>query len=30
MVYCHECGTKNDEEAEYCSKCGALLKNSDD
>ena len=30
MVYCHECGTKNEEDAEYCSKCGASLKESDD
>ena len=26
MVYCEECGTKNDDEAEYCSKCGNPLK----
>jgi uncharacterized membrane protein YvbJ len=30
MVYCHECGTKNDDDAEYCSKCGAALKDRDD
>jgi uncharacterized membrane protein YvbJ len=30
MVYCHECGTKNDDDAEYCSNCGSLLKYSDD
>ena len=30
MVYCHECGTKNDDDAEYCSKCGTSLKDSDD
>jgi uncharacterized membrane protein YvbJ len=30
MVYCHECGTKNEENAEYCSKCGSSLKESDD
>ena len=26
MVYCDECGTQNDDEAEYCSKCGNPLK----
>ena len=26
MVYCAKCGTKNEEGAEYCSKCGANLK----
>jgi uncharacterized membrane protein YvbJ len=26
MVYCHNCGTKNEEEDEYCSKCGTPLK----
>ena len=26
MVYCHECGTKNDDDSEYCSKCGSSLK----
>ena len=25
MVYCHNCGTKNEEENEYCSKCGTPL-----
>jgi uncharacterized membrane protein YvbJ len=30
MVYCHECGTKNGEDAEYCSKCGSSLKDRDD
>ena len=30
MVYCHECGTKNDDDAEYCSKCGTSLKDRDD
>ena len=30
MVYCHECGTKNVEDAEYCSKCGASLKERED
>jgi uncharacterized membrane protein YvbJ len=26
MVYCHNCGTKNEDDAEYCSKCGTPLK----
>ncbi len=26
MVYCTKCGTKNEEGAKYCSKCGANLK----
>lgn len=26
MVYCHNCGTKNDDDAEFCSKCGTSLK----
>jgi uncharacterized membrane protein YvbJ len=26
MVYCHNCGTKNEEDGEYCSKCGEPLK----
>jgi len=26
MVYCAKCGTKNEEDAKYCSKCGANLK----
>ena len=26
MVYCSECGTKNEEAAETCVKCGAKLK----
>jgi uncharacterized membrane protein YvbJ len=30
MVYCHNCGTKNDDESEYCSKCGTPLKDSPD
>ncbi|HMK54397.1 MAG TPA: zinc-ribbon domain-containing protein [Methanobacteriaceae archaeon] len=30
MVYCHNCGTKNDDDAEYCSKCGTPLKESAD
>lgn len=25
MGYCQKCGTKNDENAEYCSRCGANL-----
>ena len=25
MVYCTECGTDNEENAEYCVKCGASL-----
>jgi len=27
MVYCTKCGTKNDDSAEFCKKCGASLKN---
>ncbi len=30
MVYCHECGTENDDNSEYCSKCGAALKDRDE
>lgn len=26
MVYCPECGTENDDEAVYCTRCGAVLK----
>jgi len=26
MVYCTECGTKNEEAAEICGKCGAKLR----
>jgi uncharacterized membrane protein YvbJ len=26
MVYCHNCGTKNDDDSEFCSKCGEPLK----
>ncbi len=25
MVYCPSCGKKNEEDAEFCSKCGAAL-----
>ena len=25
MVYCPKCGKENDENAEYCSKCGTNL-----
>ena len=25
MTYCAKCGNKNDDKAEYCSKCGASL-----
>ena len=30
MVYCHECGTKIEDDAEYCSKCGSSLKENTD
>ncbi len=30
VVYCHECGTKNEDDAEYCSKCGSSLKGNSD
>ena len=26
MVFCSKCGTKNDDSAEYCVKCGSKLK----
>jgi uncharacterized membrane protein YvbJ len=26
MVYCHNCGTKNEDDDEFCSKCGTSLK----
>lgn len=26
MVYCQKCGTKNDDDAEFCKKCSASLK----
>jgi uncharacterized membrane protein YvbJ len=29
MVYCHNCGKKNEEDVEYCSKCGTSLKEDD-
>jgi len=25
MIYCTKCGTKNDDAAEYCMKCGAPM-----
>ena len=25
MAYCPKCGTKNEDDAEYCKKCGASL-----
>jgi len=25
MTYCSKCGTKNDDEAEFCKKCGTSL-----
>ncbi len=25
MVYCPRCGTKNEEDAKYCTKCGAAI-----
>ncbi|MQY61930.1 zinc-ribbon domain-containing protein [archaeon] len=28
MVFCSKCGTKNEDAAEYCVKCGAKLKAS--
>ena len=28
MVFCSKCGTKNEDTAEYCVKCGAKLKAS--
>lgn len=30
MTYCPKCGKKNDDDAEYCSKCGATLKSVKD
>ena len=26
MAYCGKCGTKNEDDAEFCKKCGASLK----
>jgi uncharacterized membrane protein YvbJ len=26
MTYCSKCGTKNDDDAEFCKKCGSQLK----
>ena len=26
MVYCQKCGTKNDDDAEFCKKCATSLK----
>ena len=26
MVYCQKCGKKNDDEAEYCNKCGTFIR----
>ena len=28
MVYCNECGTKNDDDAGYCTKCGNYIAKS--
>jgi len=28
MVYCHKCGKKNDDDAEYCYKCGNYIAKS--
>ena len=25
MVYCQKCGTKNDDDAEFCKKCATSL-----
>lgn len=30
LVYCHNCGNKNEEDAEFCSKCGTPLKDEID
>lgn len=30
MAFCGKCGTKNDDSAMYCAKCGAKLKNNSD
>jgi uncharacterized membrane protein YvbJ len=29
MVYCHNCGAENEEDENYCSKCGEPLKEDD-
>ena len=29
MVYCSKCGKKNDNDAEFCNKCGNSLKKTD-
>jgi len=29
MVYCQKCGTKNDEDAEFCKKCSTALKTTE-
>jgi uncharacterized membrane protein YvbJ len=29
MVYCAKCGTKNEEDAKFCKKCGASLSGID-
>lgn len=28
MIYCPECGEQNEDDAEFCAKCGASLKPS--
>ena len=28
MSYCHECGKKNDDDAQYCTKCGNYIAKS--
>jgi len=28
MVYCNECGKKNDDDAHYCTKCGNYIAES--
>jgi uncharacterized membrane protein YvbJ len=28
MVYCHKCGKKNDDDAQYCTKCGDYIAES--
>ena len=30
MVYCQKCGTKNDDDAEFCKKCGQALTSLED